>query len=66
MASILLVFSILGTGLVIFWYVFDEAARDGEGRSGLLTMEGAKDTETDKPQPGWKTARARPWRAGRR
>lgn len=66
MASILLIFSILGMGLIIFWYVFDEAARDGEGRSGLLGMRGPKDFENDKPHPGWKTSGRRPWRVNHR
>lgn len=65
MSSILLILSILGMGLIIFWYVFDEAARGGEGRSGLLSMGSAKDAEGDKPHPGWKTSGRRPWRVGR-
>ncbi len=66
MASFLLVIAILGMGLIIFWYVFDEATRDGHGRSGLLSMGGGKDSDEDNPHPGWKSSGRRPWRVNRR
>lgn len=65
MSSFLLIMSILGMGLIIFWYVFDEAARDGEGRSGLLSMGSRKDADQGKPHPGWKSSGRKPWRVGR-
>lgn len=65
MSSFLLVFSILAMGLIIFWYVFDEATRDGEGRSGLLSMGGAREQDENKSHPSWKSSGRRPWRPNR-
>jgi len=68
MSAFLLLFAIGAAGLVIFWYVFDEATRDGDGKSGVLGM-------TDRPhgvtgaQPtksNWKVKPSgRPWRIRR-
>ncbi|MCE9523198.1 MAG: hypothetical protein K8S25_12300 [Alphaproteobacteria bacterium] len=68
MASFLLVFSIAAMGLVIFWYVFEEATRGGEGKGGILGMT---DSSKDPGQAGagskWKTvSERRPWRIHRR
>jgi hypothetical protein len=65
MGAVLLAFSIVAMGAIIFWYVFDEAARGGQAESGLLGM--LQNKRTQKNDPGWKGgSRNRPWRIGRR
>jgi len=67
MATPLLVLAILAMGIVIFWYVLDEATRGGEGKSGILGMED-KGREAPRPntgQGGWKRGNNRPWRIRR-
>ena len=55
--------AILAIGMVIFWYVFDEAARDGDGRSGFFGMSDA-DSGTRQRDSGlnWRRPAAAPWR----
>ena len=66
MATPLLVLAILAMGVVIFWYVLDEATRGGDGKSGILGM-GEKDREAnpDTGPGGWKRGTNRPWRVRR-
>ena len=68
MASFLLVFSIAAMGLIIFWYVFDEVTRDGQGLSGILGMtDPKKNSRSTGGGQSWKNSSAkRPWRIGRR
>ena len=68
MASFLLVFSIAAMGLVIFWYVFEEATRGGEGKGGILGMsDDAKGPGRNGAGSKWKTVSdRRPWRINRR
>ncbi len=59
MSAILLGFAIAAMGLIIFWYVFDEAARGGQAKSGLLGM-------TEERETGPRKGAAPSWRAGRK
>ena len=66
MASILLGVAIAGMGLIVFWYVFDEAARGGQGKSGFLGMVDPRGEAAPKTSgPGWRGGTAKPWRARR-
>jgi hypothetical protein len=66
MATPLLVLAILAMGVVVFWYVLDEATRGGEGRSGILGMSDKNDEPApDTSKSGWKRGNARPWRVRR-
>jgi hypothetical protein len=66
MATPLLVLAILAMGVVIFWYVLDEATRGGEGKSGILGMgEKDKSAEPNPSHAGWKRGGNRPWRVRR-
>lgn len=51
-------------GVIIFWYVRDEAVRGGKGNGGLLDMSVGK-KRSPKRGPGWKPSSGkRSWRAG--
>jgi len=67
MASILLVFAIAAMAVVVFWYVLDEATRDGQGRSGLLGMGDNREAgPSNGHQQGWNHVSGnRPWRVRR-
>ena len=65
MSSILLVLSIAAMGLIIFCYVFDEATRGGQAKSGLLGMADRSQDEQPDTAPGWKSTGKRPWRVGK-
>lgn len=60
MSALLLGFAIAAMGLIIFWYVFDEAARGGQAKSGLLGMA------DERNEGGRRKAAAPSWRAGRK
>jgi len=67
MSSFLMMFALAAVGLIIFWYVFDEATRGGEGKSGLLGMVdpagvGQKD---DNRSGRWRRGTSHPWRVRR-
>lgn len=66
MASFLLVIAIGAMGMIIFWYVFDEAARGGTGTSGFLGMVDRNKPSGEASAPSWKNNGRRPWRVGRR
>jgi len=66
MATPLLVLAIVAMGVVVFWYVLDEATRGGEGKSGILGMGGQTDTRPRNAKSAWKRGAAnRPWRVRR-
>jgi hypothetical protein len=66
MASILLVIAIAAMGLIIFWYVFDEAARGGQGKSGLLGMSDPREAAQKSSGSGWRPGSGKNgWRARR-
>jgi hypothetical protein len=69
MSAPLLLASILGMALVIFWYIQDETTRGGQAKSGFLAMnDGEPKSDKDDGNGGkWKRAPAnRPWRLHRR
>jgi hypothetical protein len=67
MSTPLLLIAIAGMGAIIFWYVFDEATRGGEGKSGILGMsDRVRDGRKDSGGGTWKSKPAnKPWRAHR-
>lgn len=66
MSAVLLVILVSSMALVIFWYVFDESARDGDGKSGFLGMGEPTKRQAD-PAADWhRTRQAPPWRVTRR
>jgi len=66
MASILLVFAIAALGVIVFWYVFDEATRGGEGKSGLLGMQDyGHAPRKSESGSSWKRGNTTPWRVRR-
>lgn len=66
MASILLVFAIAAMGVIVFWYVFDEATRGGQAKSGLLGMGEREQGEHPAHQnQGWRGGGNKPWRVRR-
>lgn len=67
MSTPLLLIAIVAMGVVVFWYVLDEATRGGEGKSGILGMDsGAKDGRPRNTNSRWKRGAAnRPWRVRR-
>ena len=54
MASVLLIIAIVAMGLIVFWYVFDEAARGGQAKSGLLGMSEPREASPKSSGPGWR------------
>jgi hypothetical protein len=67
MSGPLLLCSIMGMALVVFWYVFDEATRGGNAKSGLLGMSDRADTARAKAKgsPWRNSPNKRSWRIGR-
>lgn len=66
MSAVLLVVLVSAMALIVFWYVFDEAARDGDAKSGLLGMRDPTKREAD-PGGGWHRSNQPPlWRVTRR
>lgn len=65
MASILLMISIVAMGMIIFWYVFDEATRGGKGKSGLFGMHDHSEARKSEPESTWKRGGSTPWRVRR-
>lgn len=49
-------------GLIVFWYVFDEAARGGQAKSGFLGMVDSRDNRAKETGPNWR-ARGKGWRS---
>jgi hypothetical protein len=65
MAAIPFLAAFICFGLVIFWYVQDEATRGGRGRSGFMRMSDGPG-QNHKPSGGWKSGkRERPWHVTR-
>ncbi len=66
MATPLLVLAIVAMAVVVFWYVLDEATRGGEGKSGILGMDGQAADSRPRAKSAWKRGAAnRPWRVRR-
>jgi hypothetical protein len=64
MSTFLFLIAVACAGLIIIWYVRDEAAKGGKGESGLLGMQSRLD-DAGKPSTGqsWKSSRGnKPWR----
>lgn len=63
MSSLPYLAALVCIGIIIFWYVRDEAVRDGKGNSGLLDMGGGELPAGKSKGPRWKTDKEkRPWR----
>ena len=63
MSIIPFLLALIFMGVVIFWYVQDEATRSGKGKSGLLGM-GDRGADHKPGTPDWKPHGTRPWRVG--
>ncbi len=62
MSGFLLLFSIGAIAVVLFWYVFDEAVRWGDGTSGILGMGVDQRPTEDATGPNWRSKGKRGWR----
>jgi hypothetical protein len=65
MSSLPFIAALVCIGIIIFWYVRDEAVRGGKGNGGLLDVSTTKRRSERAGGPGWKSTGKRPWRPGR-
>lgn len=66
MGTVLFVAALVAMGVILFWYVYDEAYSDGRGKTGLLAMESKAEPESEGSRQDWRDSGNRPWRVRRR